>query len=102
MNFSGKVGIEAQDFRAERAAEAGEAGADREGDGKHRADLDAEPARHARIVDRGAQPAAEARARQGELQRQRQRAAQHDDEGAVEPDIDAQHLDAARAATPAA
>ena len=42
MNFSGKVGIEAQELGAQRAAEPGEARADREGDGEDRVDLDAE------------------------------------------------------------
>ena len=52
--------IEAENFRAQRAAEAGKPGAEGEGEREHRADIDAEPARHAPVVDRGAQPAAEA------------------------------------------
>ena len=64
MNLSGKIRIEPEDLGAERAAEAGKPGAEGEGEGEHLRHVDAEPARRARIVDRGAQAAAEARARQ--------------------------------------
>ena len=84
-----KVRIEAEDLGAERAAEAGEARADREGDGEHRIDVDAEAARHARVVDRRAQAAAEARAREHELQREGEEPAHHDDEQPVASDADA-------------
>ena len=53
--------IEAEDFRTERAAEAGEAGAEGKCQPNMRVDIDAEPARDALVVDRGAQPAAETR-----------------------------------------
>ena len=64
MNFSGKVGSRPEDLGAERAAEAGQARAEREGEREHRVDVDAEAARDARVVDRGAQAAAEAGARE--------------------------------------
>ncbi len=73
MYFSGNDRIEPQEFGAERAAEAREARAERERDGEHRIDVDAEPARDALVVDGGAQPAAEARLHQRELQRERRR-----------------------------
>ena len=92
MNFSGKYGSRPEQLDAERAAQAGEARADGEGRGEHRADGDAQPARHAGIVDGGAQAAAEAGAHQAELQAERQRAADHDQERAVDADIDAEHL----------
>ena len=95
MYFSGKVGIEAEDLRAERAAEPGKARAEREGHGEHRVDIDAEPARDALIVDRGAQPAAEARFRQRKLQRDREQAADDDDQQPVVADADAEHVDLA-------
>ena len=52
--------IETENFRAERTAKPGEPGAEGEGDRKDRADIDAEAARYALIIDRGAQAAAEA------------------------------------------
>ena len=53
--------IEAEDLGAQRAAEAGQPAAEREGEGEHLRHVDAEAARDARVVDRGAQAAAEAR-----------------------------------------
>ena len=87
-----EVRIEPEQLDAERAAQAREARADGEGRGEHRAHRDAQPARHPRIVDGGAQAAAEARVHQPELQAERQRAADHDQERAVDADIDAEHL----------
>ena len=93
MNFSGKYGIEAQQLDAERAAQAGEARADGEGGGKDQRSTGMPRPRATRaIVDGGAQAAAEARARQAGLQPDGQRAAQHDQEGAVDADADAQDL----------
>jgi hypothetical protein len=68
MNLSGKVGIEAQHLGAQRAAQAGQAGAEGEGGQEHDVDVDAQAGGDALVVDRGAQAAAEARARQDELQ----------------------------------
>jgi hypothetical protein len=87
--------VEAEDLRPQRTAQPGEPGADREGDGKHLVDVDAEPARDARVVDRRAQPAAEARARKDELQRDRQQPADHDDQKPVFADADAEDVDLA-------
>ena len=60
------------------------------------------PLRRARIVDRGAQAAAEARARQDQLQRHGEQAADHDDHQPVAADADAEDVELALAATPAA
>jgi len=59
MNLSGKIRIEAEDFRAQRAAETGEPASEGKGEGEHLRHVDTEPARRARIVDGCAQPAAE-------------------------------------------
>src|SRR5262249_56887581 len=57
----GKCVIEPDDLDGERAAEAREPAAERKGDGEHAIDVDAQPARHALVVDRApylpAQPA---------------------------------------------
>ena len=53
--------VEAEELRAERAAQPGQPGTDGEGDGKEEVDLDAEAAGDAAVVDAGAEPAAEAR-----------------------------------------
>src|SRR5579883_173043 len=71
--------IEAEDLRAERAAERSEPGAEREGETEHCADIDAEPARDALVVDRGAQPAAEPGLGQDEVQRDGEQAAQDEE-----------------------
>ena len=91
----GKVGSSPENFGAERTAEAGEAAAEAEGERKHPIDVDAEPARHAAVVDRGAQPAAEAGLGEDELQRDRQQSAQHDDQQPVAADADAGDLELA-------
>ena len=93
--MSGKVGSRPEYFGAERAAEAGEAGAEGEGEGEHPIDVDAEPARHAAVVDRGAQPAAEAGLGEDELQRDRQQSAKDDDQQPVAADADAGNLELA-------
>ncbi len=95
MNFSGKVGSSPRISAPSAPPEAGEAGANGEGRGEDEADINAEPAGDARIVDRCAQPAAEARAAQDELQRDDENAADDDDEAAIEPDLDAEDADAA-------
>ena len=59
----------ADDIGGERAAEPGEAAADREGDREQQVDVDRRADGDARIVDRGAQPRAEARPDQKDLQR---------------------------------
>jgi hypothetical protein len=91
--FERKDRIETKDLGAERAAKAGEPRADRERQPEHHADVDAEAARHALIIDRRAQPAAEARARADELQRDRKQRADADDEQPIAPDADAEHVD---------
>ena len=68
----------AEQFDAERPAQAGEAGADGERRREHQAHRDAQPARHAGIVDRRPQASTEAGAHQTGLQPDRQRAAQHE------------------------
>ena len=85
--------IEAEDLRAERPAKTCKARADRERHPEHHADIDAEAARHALIIDGRAQPAAEARAREYQLQPNRQQGADADDEQPVAPDADAEHVD---------
>ena len=52
-------GIETDDLDGERAAQPGKPAAEREGDGEGAVDVDAEAARHALIVDRGAHAGAE-------------------------------------------
>ena len=49
--FEREIGIEADDLDAKRAAQSGEPAAERKGDGEYRIDVEAEPARHALIVD---------------------------------------------------
>ena len=100
MNLSGNVGIDAaDDVGRQRAAEAGEPAADREGDGKQPVDVDAEAGGDARIVDRGAQPRAEARADQEYLQRRRDGAADRDDEQPIDADADAEEIECGLAAS---
>ena len=53
--------IEADDLDRQRAAEPGQAAAQRKGDGKNLVDVDTERACHALVVDRGAHLRAEAR-----------------------------------------
>src|SRR5262245_1630664 len=91
--FEGKGRIEAEDLGAERTAQPGEAGPESKCEGEYGVDVDAEPACHPRVVDRGAQPGPEARARENELQAERENAADHDDEQAVTPDADAEDLE---------
>ena len=91
--FQRKIRIEPEDLRAQRAAEAGKAAAEREGEGEHLRHVDAEPAGGARIVDRRAQPAAEPRARQHQLQARGQQAADHDDHQPVAADADAEEIE---------
>jgi hypothetical protein len=83
MNLSGKVGLHAQDVGTQRATQAGQARAHGEGQQEHAVDRDAQAGGHARVVHRGAQPAAEAGLGQHRLQRQRQRHAGGDDEQPV-------------------
>src|SRR5450755_1130207 len=78
--------IEAQDFGAERAAEAGEARPESEGERENPIDIDAQPARYAAVVDRGAQAAAETRVGKDELQRDRQQPANDDDHQPIAAD----------------
>src|SRR5262249_31837024 len=66
--------IEPDDLDGERAAEAREPAAERKSDGEHAIDVDAEPARHALVVDRGAHLRAEA----GVFERRDQRRRDHD------------------------
>ena len=70
--------LEADNLDRERAAEAGEPGAEREGQRERAIDVDAEPARHALVIDRGAHLLAEA----GKLQRQ------HEHQRDCQPDRD--------------
>ena len=88
--------VEAEDLRAERAAEAGEAGAEREGEREHAVDVDAEPARHARVIDRRRA----AGCRSGCPTRMSCRpsvssAADHDDQQAIAANADAEQLELA-------
>src|SRR5450755_4987604 len=78
--------IEPQNFGAERAAEAGKARPKGEGKGENPIDIDAQPARHAAIVDRGAQATAKARVGKDELQRDRQQPANDDDQQTIAAD----------------
>ena len=95
MNFSGKYGssprISALSAPPRPARPQPNAKVKRE----HLRHVDAEPAGRARIVDRGAQPAAEPRARQDQLQRRGQQAADHDDHQPVAADADAEEIDLA-------
>ena len=69
MNFSGKVGSSPRISAPSAPPRPARPEPTAKVDGEDQVDVDAEPARHARIVDGGAQAAAEARARQDELQR---------------------------------
>ena len=75
--------VEAEDGRAERAAETREPRSEREGQRKDRGDIDAEPTRDARIVNGRAQTRAETRLRQAELQCSRQDRTEDDDKKPV-------------------
>src|SRR3989442_1790129 len=74
---------------------AGAARAEGEGQREHAVDVDAEPARHPRIVDRGAQPAAETGAGENELQGDGQKPAGDDDQEPIAPDADPEQFEAA-------
>src|SRR5258705_492330 len=93
--FERKDGIEAENLRAQGAAEAGEPRADRKRDGEHRPHIDAEPARLALIVHGGAQPAAEAGGHQHELQRHGQQSAYRDNEQTIAADAHPEHIELA-------
>src|SRR3954447_12243578 len=88
-----EIRIESQNLRAERAAETGETTTECESKCKHLRHIDAEPARRTRIVYGGPQPAAEAGARQNELQCRREQAADHDDHQPVAADADTEEID---------
>ena len=92
--FERKGRIEAENLGPERPAKAGKARPEREGQGEHRVDVDAEAARDPRVVDRRAQPAAEAGAREDELQADREQPADHDDQQPIASDADAEDLEA--------
>src|ERR1044072_4021723 len=93
--LEGEVRIEPEDSRAERAAEARKPRADRERDGEYGVDVDAKPARDARIIDGAGQARAEAGSHQRELQRDGEQAADQDDEQAIAADADAEEVDLA-------
>src|SRR5262245_7038532 len=93
--FKGKGRIESEDLGTERAAQPCEAGAESKCDGEYGIDVDAEPARHPGVIDRGAQPGPEARARENELQAKRENPAEHYDQQAVTPDPHAEDLEPA-------
>ncbi len=81
-------GVEPDDLDGKRAAEPGKAAAQRESDGEHGVDVDAEPLRDALVVDCGANPGAEARVVEAEDQ---QRGDGHSDD-AEEDAVDAEAL----------
>src|SRR6476620_8684516 len=87
--------IDIEEGRAERPAETGKAGAHRECQRKYPAHIDAEAARDALIVNGGAQPAAEARLGQHELQADREQTAQNDHEQPVIADARPEKLQTA-------
>ena len=74
MNFSGKVGSRPSTSAPSAPPSPARPEPTAKVTQEHAVDVDAEAAGDARIVDRGAQPAAEARARQHPLQRERQHA----------------------------
>ncbi len=81
-------GVEVEDLDAERAGETGKAGPDSEGDREQAVDIDAHAARHAGVVDRGAQLAAKARARQHDVKEQRDQPADDDQKQPVDADVE--------------
>ncbi len=85
--------IETEDFRAERTSEAGEAGAERKGQREHPGHIDAEADGGAGIIHRRAQTAPEPRAREGQLQRDRQQPADDDDHQPVAANADTKQVD---------
>src|SRR5262249_56729349 len=87
--------VEAEIRSARRPAETGETGSGGKRQREHRVDVDAQAARDARIVDRGAQPAAEAGAGEDELQREREQPADDDDEQSISTHTYAKNFEAA-------
>ncbi len=85
--------IEPEHLDAECAAQSGQGRAERERDAEHAIDIDAQAARGARVVDRGAQLRAEARMRDHPLQRKRDAQADRDQEQAVDADIESRQRD---------
>ena len=81
--------IEPDQFDGERAAEAGKPAAEREGDGEQCVDIDAEPARHALVVDGGAHLRAEAGVFDGEDQQKRDQQRDADKEQPVNGEVQA-------------
>src|SRR5579859_3656753 len=61
QEFQWKRRIEAEELCAKGAAQSGETRADGESHGKYSPDIDAETAGDGRVIDAGAEPAAEAR-----------------------------------------
>ena len=87
--------IETDDLDGQRAAEPGEPGAEREGDGEGAVDIDAEAARHALVVDRGAHLGAEAGVFQRADQHDCYDHADADQEQPVGRDIEPEHVERA-------
>jgi hypothetical protein len=83
--------IEADDLDRKRAAEAGQAAAEREGEREGRVHVDAEPTRHALVVDRGADLRTEAGVFERHHQQQRDHQRDPDQEQAVDPESEAEH-----------
>ena len=87
----GEVGIEPDDLDRQRAAETGKPAADREGDGESALDIDAEPARHALVVDGGAHLGAEAGEFQPAHQRERDRGADQNQKQPIGRDVEPEY-----------
>ena len=85
--------IEADDLDRKRAAEPGKSGAEREGEREGAVDIDAETARHALVVDRGAHLLAEAGEFERQHQHQRHRKPDRHQEQAIDPESDAEIVD---------
>src|SRR5262245_44035352 len=93
--FEGKGWIEPENLGAKRAAQPRKAGAESKCEGEYGIDVDAEPARYPRVIDRGAQPGPETRAGENELQAERENSADHDDQQAITPAPHAEDLEPA-------
>ena len=85
----------AHDLDCQRAAEPGEAAAQREGDGKRGLHVDAEAGRHALVVHRGAHAGAEAGVLQRRHQGDRHQQPRADQEQTVGAKIEAKHVERA-------
>jgi hypothetical protein len=95
MNFSGKYGSRPRISALSAPPRPAKPAPESKGEGEHLRHVDAEAARGAWIVDRGAQAAAETRLGQHHLETNGEQPADHDDHQPVAADADAEHVELA-------